>query len=292
LGLDKQGSEADSAPVAVSRITAPENGKPEPTNWYPWTREQNQDVLSRPTISATVVEMNLRLNMDFQTAGQEGSMNRQMFIKDLKQDLADASGMGTSDFNILKVSPGSVVVDIDAPEKAAQEIHRQSLDPNSRLRSGKVTRFTDKITMPRGMQGVISSAVVAPSVDCKGQPQKKESTGDDEKEEIAEEADLRKEPQDSFALASRRMNEEGLLSPLMRLTSVSGHCFCLCFAHSPYLFVSPFCLLLALSSSVCISSSGLYACDTPVVYLGLVMSGKPEPEPHSINRNCLGKILN
>jgi hypothetical protein len=38
------------------------------------------------------------------------------------------------------------------------------------------------------MQAVISSAVVAPSVDCKGQPQKKESTGDDEKEEIAEEA--------------------------------------------------------------------------------------------------------
>jgi hypothetical protein len=216
-----------------------------------------------------------------------------MFIKDLKQDLADASGMGTSDFNILKVSPGSVVVDIDAPEKAAQEIHRQSLDPNSRLRSGKVTRFTDKITMPRVMQAVISSAAVEPSVDCKGQLQKKESTGDDEKEEIAEGADVRKGPQDSFALTSRRMNEEALLSPLMRLTSVSGHCFCLCFAHLPYLFVSPFLFTVSLlSSSVCISSSGLYTCDTPVVYLGLVMSGKRETEPHSITRNCLGKILN
>ena len=190
-----------------------------------------------------VVEMNLRLDMDFQAAGQEGSTQRQIFIQDLKQDLADASGMGTSDFNILKVSPGSVVVDIDAPEKAAQEIHRQSLDPNSRLRSGKVTRFTDKITMPRVMQAVISSAVVAPSVDCKGQPQKKESTCDDEKEEIAE---VRKEPHDSFALTSRRMNEEGLLSPLMRLTSVSGHCFCVCCAHLPYLLVSPFLFTLSL----------------------------------------------
>ena len=39
-----------------------------------------------------VVEMNLRLNMDFQTAGQEGSTQRQIFINDLKQDLAHASG--------------------------------------------------------------------------------------------------------------------------------------------------------------------------------------------------------
>ncbi len=92
--------------------------------------------------------MNLRLDMDFQAAGHEDSIQRQAFINDLKQDLADASGMGTSDFNILKVSQGSVVVDMDAPEEAAQEIQRQSIDPNSRLRSGKVTRFTDTITLP------------------------------------------------------------------------------------------------------------------------------------------------
>ena len=42
--------------------------------------------------SAQVVEMNLRLNTDFQTAGQEGSTQRHVFIKDLKQDLAHASG--------------------------------------------------------------------------------------------------------------------------------------------------------------------------------------------------------
>ncbi len=102
-----------------------------------------------------LVEMNLRLNMDFQAAGQEDSIQRRIFIKDLKQDLADASGTGASNFNILKVSPGSVLLDLNAPETAAQEIYRQSLNPNSRLRSGKVTRFTDniilsdKITLPR-----------------------------------------------------------------------------------------------------------------------------------------------
>ena len=95
-----------------------------------------------------VVEMNLRLHMDFRSVGQEGSTQRQLFIKDLRQDLADASGMYTADFNILKVSPGSVVVDVNAPETAAQEIHRQSLDLNSRLRCGKLTRFIDTITLP------------------------------------------------------------------------------------------------------------------------------------------------
>jgi hypothetical protein len=82
-------------------------------------------------------------------AGQEGSTQRQNFIKDLKQDLGDASGTVASDFNILKLSPGSVIVELTAPEKAAQEICMQSLVPNSRLRNGKVTRFTDKITLPR-----------------------------------------------------------------------------------------------------------------------------------------------
>ena len=98
-----------------------------------------------------VVAMNLRLHMDFRSVGQEGSTQRQLFIKDLRQDLADASGMYTADFNILKVSPGSVVVDVSAPETAAQEIHRQSLDLNSRLRCGKLTRFIDTITVPAGV---------------------------------------------------------------------------------------------------------------------------------------------
>jgi hypothetical protein len=47
--------------------------------------------------------MNMRLNLDFQTAGQEGSLERRIFVKDLKVDLATASGLATSLFNILKV---------------------------------------------------------------------------------------------------------------------------------------------------------------------------------------------
>ena len=103
--------------------------------------------------------------MDFQTAvGQEGSMQREKFIKDLTQDLAHASGTEASDFNILKLSPGSVVVDVLAPAKAAQEIHRQSLDPKSRLRTGSVTRFTDTIRLPTAAQlPQLLSAAAAPA---------------------------------------------------------------------------------------------------------------------------------
>jgi GTPase SAR1 family protein len=93
--------------------------------------------------------MNLTLHMDFQGVGQEGSPERRIFTKGLKRDLADASGMRISDFHILKVSPGSGVVDMNAPDKAAQVLEGQSLDPNSRLRTGKFTRFTDKITLQR-----------------------------------------------------------------------------------------------------------------------------------------------
>eukprot|EP00001_Collodictyon_triciliatum_P116754 20478_4 len=78
--------------------------------------------------------------MDFRTTGQEGSMQRQIYISDLQQDLAHASGKAPSAFNILKLSPGSVVVDMLAPEKAAEELERQARDANSRLRSGKLTR--------------------------------------------------------------------------------------------------------------------------------------------------------
>jgi sRNA-binding carbon storage regulator CsrA len=45
--------------------------------------------------------------------------------------------MQATRFNILRISAGSVLVDINAPEKAAKEIHRQSLDPNSRYKKKK-----------------------------------------------------------------------------------------------------------------------------------------------------------
>ena len=47
-------------------------------------------------LQAGMVEMKLRLHMDFRSVGQEGSTQRQRFVNELKQDLADASGADLS----------------------------------------------------------------------------------------------------------------------------------------------------------------------------------------------------
>ena len=58
------------------------------------------------------VEVRLKLNMDFQVTGQEGSGTRKTFEKEITQDLADASGASQQCFRIKSISPGSVVVDV------------------------------------------------------------------------------------------------------------------------------------------------------------------------------------
>jgi hypothetical protein len=91
-----------------------------------------------------LVEMHLLMDIDdpllFEGTGQEVSLRRESFVNVMKQDLADATGMSTLDFNIVKVSQDPLVVDMTAPEAAAQAIYRQSLNPSSMLRSGQVTR--------------------------------------------------------------------------------------------------------------------------------------------------------
>ena len=103
-----------------------------------------------------LIEMSLRLSMDFSGAGKECSIARQDFVDDLKQDIVKAylclDPDGDPAINIMKISPDNksfsvIVVDMSSSEKGAQEIHRQSLDPESTLLSGKITRFTETITL-------------------------------------------------------------------------------------------------------------------------------------------------
>jgi hypothetical protein len=128
-------------PLAVSEKT--NSAKPEANSAKPEA--------TRPGIVKKLNLVEMRLNMRFESTGREGSIERQCFTRDLKQDLANASGMETSLFNILKLSQGSVIVDMIAPETAAQEIQRQSLDPFSKLRSGKITTFLEKVCIQNGM---------------------------------------------------------------------------------------------------------------------------------------------
>jgi hypothetical protein len=96
-----------------------------------------------------MIEMNLVLNMVFEITGQEGSRQRNCFEIDLRLDLSAATGLGTKDFNILNVSKfgNGTLVDLSAPEKAAQEISKQSFDPSSKIFTGRVTRFLNMVSL-------------------------------------------------------------------------------------------------------------------------------------------------
>jgi hypothetical protein len=86
------------------------------------------------------VEMRLKLALNFDSAvGAEGSDSRSHFEKDLCQDLASATGLPSSSFALKKLSPGSVIVDLEIrpnigencpdPFAAAGDLAEQASNP-------------------------------------------------------------------------------------------------------------------------------------------------------------------
>ena len=57
--------------------------------------------------------MTVKLGMDLKAAGDEGSLQRSKFEKDLVSDLATASGLAADRFKIRKLAPGSVLVGVN-----------------------------------------------------------------------------------------------------------------------------------------------------------------------------------
>ena len=101
------------------------------------------------------VQLTMTLGMSFQETGEEGSSKREAFKRDVANDLAKASGLPAENFKITKLSAGSVIVNLDilpdplgiapAPSAVAQDLEKQAADPNSPLRSGKLTSQTKGI---------------------------------------------------------------------------------------------------------------------------------------------------
>jgi len=111
------------------------------------------------------VQLTMTLSMSFHETGQEGSSKREAFKRDVANDLAKASGLPAENFKITKLSAGSVIVHIDimhidimhidimtdplsiapAPSAVARDLEQQAADPNSPLRSGKLTSKTKGI---------------------------------------------------------------------------------------------------------------------------------------------------
>jgi hypothetical protein len=94
------------------------------------------------------VNVVLKLGLDIGAAGVEGSRWREGFLQDLRQDLAKASGLAPESFEIQRLSPGSIIVDVvihlssgkDGRE-VVQMLEQQVHDPTSMLSAVFITRF-------------------------------------------------------------------------------------------------------------------------------------------------------
>lgn len=112
------------------------------------TRERDSLQTQVKQEKAQVIKVTM--DLDFSEAGEEGSLQRTAFEKDVMNDLAQASGVPTSTFSIKRLSSGSIIVEtyvmpnsagID-PRAIVADLVQQAKDPCSSLRSGKVTSKT------------------------------------------------------------------------------------------------------------------------------------------------------
>ncbi len=99
--------------------------------------------------------MTVKLAMSIEIAGEAGSAQRTQLEQDLIADLAAAAGVPPACFCITKVSPGSIIAEVQVsgggsadggggsgadPREVVRALEAQAGDAESRLRGGKLTR--------------------------------------------------------------------------------------------------------------------------------------------------------
>ena len=114
-------------------------------------------------------QLTMTLDMDMSEAGAEGSPERSEFEKDVISDVCDAAGVAQDRFRVLKLSPGSIMVDLAimpdadgiaaAPSAIAADLKRQASDANSKLRAGKLTSRTRAIEVAPPAKGTLAPAL-------------------------------------------------------------------------------------------------------------------------------------
>ena len=122
------------------------------------SEQSDEDGCEEPISSsfAKVSGITMKLTLDFSIAGDGGSARRASFEKELRQDLANATGvLRPYNFQIMSVAPGSITVNVNIrstkecadPHDAASELQEQATNPNSPLRAGVITRFIESLKM-------------------------------------------------------------------------------------------------------------------------------------------------
>lgn len=102
------------------------------------------------TKKVNTLHVKITLGMNFGKVGKQGSVERLEFEEDFVQDVAGAAGIPRERVLIKDLSPGSVIVttciqgDASGSDPSvldvAIDLIKQAADPNSQLRSGKVTQ--------------------------------------------------------------------------------------------------------------------------------------------------------
>jgi hypothetical protein len=107
---------------------------------------------STPRALPEAVQLMLTLGLDFSAAGCEGSEEQEVFKHHVAADLAAATGLPPAQFCIMKLSPGSIILEIQIlpnpsiispePKSIALHLKNQAALPTSPLFQGKLTIHT------------------------------------------------------------------------------------------------------------------------------------------------------
>jgi len=139
--------------------------------------DANQEDLyaaQEPLISEKVVDMVVKLNLDFSSVGADGSKERTTFKDRLSKDLSDASDLPTTSFQVRNMFKGSVIVKVQVspdpsgvgldPADVVNKLVHQAKDPSSRLKSGVLTaHVTDiqlKTSTSESSRGIATSETI------------------------------------------------------------------------------------------------------------------------------------
>jgi hypothetical protein len=108
-------------------------------------------------LSEKVVDMVVKLNLDFSSVGADGSKERTTFKDRLSKDLSDASDLPTTSFQVRNMFKGSVIVKVQVspdpsgvgldPADVVNKLVHQAKDPSSRLKSGVLTAHVTDIQL-------------------------------------------------------------------------------------------------------------------------------------------------
>jgi DNA repair exonuclease SbcCD ATPase subunit len=108
-------------------------------------------------LSEKVVDMVVKLNLDFSSVGADGSKERTTFKDRLSKDLSDASDLPTTSFQVRNMFKGSVIVKVQVspdpsgvgldPADVVDKLVHQAKDPSSRLKSGVLTAHVTDIQL-------------------------------------------------------------------------------------------------------------------------------------------------